>query len=162
MDTYTPAMSSRIDTASEILLTIAQAVFPTNEEVEQFAISDDASVKLENDEVSVSCSFYTSAYYLRATNSEMGEEESEKLAAVESHNRLKVIRRAIGGRWDKDYCGSYLQYTQEVNGVNVTLECDRGATCKKIVKGVEEIPEQIVPQKVIPARTREIVEWECN
>lgn len=78
-------------------------------------------------------------------------------ADAESFARLTKFRRSIGGTWDKNYYGSTSEFSRELNGVKIELNCSREATCKRVVVRTEEIPEQI-----IPASTREVIEWVCD
>ena len=38
----------------------------------------------------------------------------------------------------------------------------KAQVCERVVVGTREIPEQRIPEKVIPARTEEIVEYRCR
>lgn len=39
---------------------------------------------------------------------------------------------------------------------------NRELVCTKKIVGYEDVPEETVPAKVVPAHKREIVEWECD
>lgn len=72
---------------------------------------------------------------------------------------------ALGYPVNKTYSSQY--YSHEVileedtenkwNNVTVTYEVNRESVCRKVVKGYEDVPEQITP-----AHKKEIVEWECE
>ena len=38
----------------------------------------------------------------------------------------------------------------------------KNSCCQRIVRGEEEVPEEIVPARTVPAHRREIVEWVCG
>jgi hypothetical protein len=152
------SIGQRIFRASDILLVMAQTLVSIPDDLSSAAVCDDFRIELDDNEVTVTGCFYTSAYYLKAGD----HDEKDKAAAVMSHDRLVEYRRAIGGSWSKDYFGSLIRYEQEKEGVTIRLECSRGATCRRVVTGVREIPEERIPAKVIPARTEEQYEWECN
>ena len=50
-------------------------------------------------------------------------------------------------------------WTSETNLVFYTK---RANVCRRVVVGHEDVPEEIVPQRVIPAYKREIAEWDCE
>lgn len=69
---------------------------------------------------------------------------------------LPVVARAMGG-FEKDHNGQFLALVKRFGSevelhVNFTSE----DVCERVVVGTEE-----VPKKVVPAHTKEIVEWQC-
>jgi hypothetical protein len=141
MDRY--ELVSAIDNASFTLKRIVNAdVLSTDGKY-----FDQLRLNVNDQEVEITVHFYTSGYGDAAPD-----------AARESLERLRKLRRYLSGTWDKNYIGSTVDFSHESDdGYNITLSCDRTSLCKRIVKGVEEIPE-----KIIPASTREIIDWECT
>lgn len=79
----------------------------------------------------------------------------------EPFDRLKKVRRVIGGRWDKNY-GYYMEFTRDYFGGTIELATYRENACTRKVTGVEEIPERVIPERIEKAHTKEIVEWVCD
>jgi hypothetical protein len=76
--------------------------------------------------------------------------------------RMQVAARALG-RANKEYYGSYFNLSRKFSEhVKLEFTSDRQEVCRRVVKEVVHHPEQIVPQKVLPARTEEVVEWVCD
>lgn len=69
----------------------------------------------------------------------------------------RVLVRAVGNV-RKNWNGGYLEVEAKF-GETVVFEMNipRDKICKRVVTGTEEIPERIVP-----ATTREVVEWVCD
>lgn len=84
-----------------------------------------------------------------------GREEATNLALI-----AKGLRT-----FDKNYSDSLLTVSRKFGPVNARFVASRSSVCKRVVVGIEEIPEQVIPAKeaqVIPAHTVEKVEWDCT
>lgn len=73
----------------------------------------------------------------------------------ESPEEAARVGRMLG-RFEKDYGPDLFTLSRRFNGVRLRFLFYREKVCTKRVVGVEEVPEQVVP-----AHTREIVEWDC-
>lgn len=68
----------------------------------------------------------------------------------------------------KEYSDHYLTLRRGFGGVNAVFRFHREEVCKRVVVGVERVPETVIPavpaqpERVIPATTREKVEWQCG
>lgn len=58
---------------------------------------------------------------------------------------------------EKVYNGEWFDLRKKFGPVTLEFTVNRAIVCERKVVSVEEVPE-----KLIPAYTREIVEWECN
>ena len=66
--------------------------------------------------------------------------------------------KALGGRREKIVEGSYFTVRRTFGeGVHVDVYVARERVCRKVVTGMRDVPET-----VIPARTEEVVEWVCE
>lgn len=61
------------------------------------------------------------------------------------------------GHADKGAFGEQFYIDRTFGPVKITFAADRAEVCRKVVKGTREVPE-----RVVPARTEEIIEWECT
>lgn len=74
----------------------------------------------------------------------------------DTRKQAQRIARALAP-CDKDMSTGYLVLQRRFAGVELQFIFSRAAVCTARVLGTREIPERI-----IPARTEEIVEWECG
>lgn len=84
-----------------------------------------------------------------------GGEEARVLASVAKQMRS----------FDKSYSDSLMTLKKDFGLVSAHVVAMRESVCKRVVVGTEEVPEQVIPAteaKVIPAYTREMVEWDCT
>ena len=66
----------------------------------------------------------------------------------------KILAR--GGRAEKNFQGSYLELVRRFGPIKVEFNVNREQVCvKRVVETVE------VPEAIIPAYTKEVVEWDC-
>jgi hypothetical protein len=75
-------------------------------------------------------------------------------ADVDKHP-LGEVARAMGG-FIKTHDGCFLNLVHEFSGFSLEVSYESKQVCERIVVGEEEVPE-----KVVPAHTREVVEWKC-
>lgn len=75
--------------------------------------------------------------------------------AFATPEELPLIARAMGG-FTKDHDGDYLMLVKDFGGVQLHVNFNSEQVCERVVVGTEEVPE-----KVVPAHTKEIVEWKC-
>jgi hypothetical protein len=83
--------------------------------------------------------------------------------------QLLLVARAQGAReTKKEYAGESFTLRKEFSGgIQVHYQTTREQVCRKVVKEIIEVPatvepEHIIPERVIPAHTKEIIEWECH
>jgi hypothetical protein len=111
---------------------------------------DEMTLEISGDEITLKIRFYTAAY---------GDDKATKKRAA--FDRLKRVHRTIGGTWDKDY-GYNMTFTRDYFGGKIELSTPREAACRKVVTAVTEVPEKVIPERIVPARTEETVEWVCD
>lgn len=82
---------------------------------------------------------------------------------------IATIRRAIGGKWDKqpqeNAKDDYFDFLGEWHGFPVQVTTYREAVCRKVVKGTELRPVEKVVQAAVTETVMEpteIVEWICE
>lgn len=68
---------------------------------------------------------------------------------------LEKVARALG-TFDKDVNSIFFTLHKRFGKVWLKVNFSRSEVCERVVTGTEEIPEE-----VIPARTRDVVEWVC-
>lgn len=72
------------------------------------------------------------------------------------------------GKFTKNVSEHCFYIIKSFGGVELQLIAARQSVCKRVVVGTKEVPETIIPaqpakdQIVVPARTEEIVEWQCT
>lgn len=71
----------------------------------------------------------------------------------------KMLRRAIGGQWEKHPDDHYYRISRQWNRIRVTIVTERDKVCTKRIVGIE--------RHVIPARDKQVffrdkVEWDCD
>ena len=77
--------------------------------------------------------------------------------------QLVAFKRALpAGMYKKDASEGHVMIVAELCGLKVRGAVPRREACKRVVTGIREVPEQIVPAETIPAHTEEIVEWICD
>lgn len=65
------------------------------------------------------------------------------------------VARAMGG-FDKTHDGSFLNLVRDFGAFRLEVSYRSEQVCERVVVGTEEVPE-----KTVPAHTKEIVEWKC-
>jgi hypothetical protein len=86
---------------------------------------------------------------------------------------IAVIRRAIGGKWDKESretsTGAYLDYVSTWHGFPVTITTSRDEVCRRVVKGTREVTKKVKDPEALAAvpeievtETVEDFEWVCE
>jgi hypothetical protein len=85
---------------------------------------------------------------------------------VETLEEVRAITHGTGS-WSKSYNDYAVEYLKKFTdakygGVRYVVSLERTKACRKVVTGTKHIPEEIVPEKVIPARDEEIIEWICD
>lgn len=68
------------------------------------------------------------------------------------------------GTCKKESSDNYFSVKKDFGGITLTATTFRKNVCERVVVGTEQVPETVVPatpSQVIPAHTREIVEWKC-
>lgn len=90
---------------------------------------------------------------------------NNKGGADEQRQTAQTIVRTIGGAWEKDYGTNYVDFTQERDGLSLSISVVREAVCVRRVVGAEVVTIPATEaQGAQPERTetREIVEWDCQ
>lgn len=80
-------------------------------------------------------------------------------AFVRDPDVLGDVARAMAP-CDKDVCGNFYELTHRFGSTSFTANFARDEVCEAVVIGTEEIAEKVI-ETVIPAQTRDIVEWVC-
>lgn len=65
------------------------------------------------------------------------------------------------GHAEKSKTDNYFNVVGRFGPHKMEVTSPRENVCVRTVVGVEEIPEKIIPEQVIPAKTVEVVEWVC-
>jgi hypothetical protein len=66
------------------------------------------------------------------------------------------------GKCEKEHNDTLFSLVRSFGPVELKAVAWRHNVCKRVVVGVEQVPQQVIPRKVIPAHEKEIVEWECE
>lgn len=80
--------------------------------------------------------------------------------ALNTKEEARTMARAMGS-FDKAFDDDYVSLTKTFGSVKVRAVFNRRDVCERVVIGVEEIPETVIPERVEPARKVEKVEWRC-
>lgn len=94
-----------------------------------------------------------------------GSELNITVYGPDKRDTMRILRRAIGGKWDKGGYGSTFQLSRYAGWndcLTVTISSDRGEVCKRVVVGTET--KTIPAVEAQPERTEvvEKVEWVCG
>lgn len=78
--------------------------------------------------------------------------------------QLVQIAKAPGAtKTEKEYSGRDFRLKKIFSGeVVLSFSLNREQVCSKRVTGTREVPETVIPAKVVAAHTEEIVEWDCH
>lgn len=79
--------------------------------------------------------------------------------------RAAIIRRAIGGKWDKIYSGNCFELKQKVgtdDRIHLRIITQREDVCEQKITGYEEVVIPAVEAKPERTEQRPIVEWSCT
>jgi len=77
------------------------------------------------------------------------------IASVNTKDELATLARAFG-ECEKEFADDSFYLRKRFGSTQLYAFTARQQVCERVVVGTEEIPEQVVP-----ARVREIVEWRC-
>lgn len=75
-------------------------------------------------------------------------------------DELVTLARALG-TCEKKFTDGFAEVRKDFGGIALRGVVERSAVCERVVTGTEEVLEEIIPARLIPAHTREIVEWKC-
>jgi hypothetical protein len=81
--------------------------------------------------------------------------------ALSSKEEASAVARALGS-CRKTYSDDMLTISRDFGPVEVRFYFTRSEVCTRKVVGIETVPAEFVPAYTRPARTRDIVEWECE
>lgn len=76
------------------------------------------------------------------------------VAYPETHP-IPTVARAMGG-FEKTHDGTFLNLVKDFGVFSFEVSYPSDQVCERVVVGTEGVPE-----KTIPAHTKEIVEWKC-
>lgn len=112
--------------------------------------------------------FYNVEYVTEYHKDENGYKDYSVVDEFRTHSKMRRIAKALRNA-KKNYNGDSFSLSKTFGespwrpgSITIAFQTTRQAVCRKVVKEVKEIPEEIVPSKVIPARTEEVVEWVCD
>lgn len=83
-----------------------------------------------------------------------GKKGTNRTAKEKAGITARVL--AKGGRAEKNFQGNYLELVRKFGPIKIEFNINRELVCEKRVVEVVEVPEH-----VIAAHTREVVEWDC-
>src|SRR5882762_2054563 len=80
-----------------------------------------------------------------------------------SKEQIEIGARAFG-KADKVYLSEHFQLRKPfgMGAWHIEFWSPREVVCERVVVDTEEVDEQVFPEQVIPAHTKEIVEWRCS
>ncbi|MFI5223848.1 MAG: hypothetical protein ACHQX3_06325, partial [Nitrospirales bacterium] len=81
--------------------------------------------------------------------------------AVDTKEHAEAVARGLG-TFKKDGNDNYLHLTKTFGNIVAKFVFTRENVCVKRVVGVETIPAYFVEAHTVEARTKEIVEWDCQ
>ncbi|MFI5223675.1 MAG: hypothetical protein ACHQX3_05420 [Nitrospirales bacterium] len=81
--------------------------------------------------------------------------------AVDSKADAEAVARGLR-TFEKDGNDSYLHLTKKFGNIVAKFVFTRTNVCVKKVVGVKTVPAAFIEAHTIPARTEEVVEWECS
>lgn len=78
------------------------------------------------------------------------------IAGINTKDELATLARAFGES-EKEFVDDGFYLRKRFGGTQLYAYTARQEVCERVVVGTEEVPE-----RVIPASTREVVEWRCH
>jgi len=78
------------------------------------------------------------------------------------------IVRTLGGQWDKTQDDDQFSFTQDRDGLSLTVIVNRAAVCERVVTGTHEVTVPATPaqpaQEALPERTERVedIQWVCS
>jgi hypothetical protein len=79
------------------------------------------------------------------------------LSIFTDRDGLRLAARALPRAEKVGLGDSFFVLRGEFGNIEVQCMAPREQVCRRVVVGTEEVPE-----KVVPAHTKEVVEWECD
>ena len=77
-------------------------------------------------------------------------------------DQFKKLSRALG-TFTKSADDNYFNCTRTFDGGwGIQVFTSRSNLCERVLLRVEDVPEQIIPEKIIPASKREVYGWSCG
>lgn len=90
---------------------------------------------------------------------------SSIVISASTGDEFRKLARALGN-FKKTADDNYFNATRHFDGdITVQVFIARSKLCKRVLIRTEDVPEQriaAVPEKIIPASTREVYGWECT
>jgi hypothetical protein len=81
---------------------------------------------------------------------------SNRQHKMTAQEKMRVLAKALD-KAEKHYQGDYFDLRRKFGPIQLEFTVSRDKICERVVVGTKEVPE-----RVVPARTEEIVEWVCN
>lgn len=81
---------------------------------------------------------------------------SKRETKLDAREKMRLIAKALGNA-EKVYQGDYFDLRKKFGPVRLEFTVNRSKVCERVVVGTKEIPERI-----LEAHTKEIVEWVCT
>lgn len=88
-------------------------------------------------------------------------EPEHSVYSMNEKEEAAAVVRALG-KCEKRYADNMFYISREFGPITLKFVFYRSAVCVRKVVAVEEVPEEVIPERVVPAHKREIVEWECE
>jgi hypothetical protein len=82
----------------------------------------------------------------------------------DDNTALMQLKRAVKalGKAEKSQDSYYFDVTRKFGCIELQFSINREKVCKRIVVGVKEVPQELIPARLVEAHTEEIVEWQCE
>lgn len=84
----------------------------------------------------------------------------QNIYALDTKDEAKMLAEALG-TFEKEYNEWHFTMVKRFGPIQMRFVFNRGNVCTKKVVGVKTIPAEFVEAHTRPARTEEIVEWDC-
>lgn len=80
--------------------------------------------------------------------------------AFDTKENAMLVLRACAP-CDKEYDGDMFYIRKQFGKIGLNFMFLRQAVCVRRVVGTRDVPEVVIPKKVVPAHVEQIVEWDC-
>ena len=81
--------------------------------------------------------------------------------SMDTKDDAAILAKALR-TFEKRYADTLLIVSKKFGLIELKFFLNRDSICTSRVVGVETIPAQFIEARTIPARTREILEWDCH
>jgi hypothetical protein len=80
--------------------------------------------------------------------------------AWDSREEARIMARAMG-TFEKNGNEQFLKLIKNFGSTSVVAVFSRSQVCERVVVGTVDVPETVIPERIEPAHTKEIVEYRC-